>query len=514
MTLATRATPRITGGYSQPIIMSLTPWQSVRVGSVEARSIWPPAIDAERVQALADYTALIENQPQMVFNDLGLSKDQEEKIVVAAALPELLCNVWADSVWSDPPTIELPSDAAQTAWEAIDEANDWTELGAWESVFGAAGWGTSVVRLYRSEQLAEQTGSLVQIEEIDPAIYFPILRAGSSRLVEMIVLAWEEDRAGIDDTKSDLWQIRELHQLNDAGRYEIVTQQRKPPSFGSSVAFATVNVETTDLDFLPFIDMHAARWRGRFWGMSELARNLTVFDDIDNTLSNVAEILEYHGKPMLQVPASVTFGGLLDKGADRAIGIRNYQDANIARYITYDGQLDAQLASLDKSLEMAFLTSEVPRTYFGLGVDAVASSGTSLKLQLQNYLKKAGRWQKRETKRSRLLVDMALRLLGGFEDPAARLAEISHGSPLPVDDEQQVRIAVSAVTGGLMSKESGVKIMERLGFVEDADAEMDLLDAEKEASVALLPPAFGGGNDGNPTARPGQPGQPDAGAQQ
>jgi hypothetical protein len=503
----------ISGGYSDPIIAARTPWQSARITFPENRLDWPPVIDGERLTRYSEYEALIENRPWDVFDDLGVSADQKSKIVIAAALPELLCNVWADAVWSDPPTIELATTQQEDRWGEIDLANDWSEIGAWESVFAAAAFGHSIIRLRRDEARIERYGTDVVFEEIDPAIYFPKLRTGSSREIEYVVLAWEEDRSALDDRKTEIWQVRELHTVED-GQYRIVTQERRPRTgmLGGENAFRTVNEEAPEgVDFLPFVELHAKRWRGRYWGISELARNMSVFDEIDNTLSNIAEILEYHGKPLLQVPAEWIYGGSLVKGADRVQGVRRPELADVARYITYDGQLDAGLASLDKSIEIAFLVSEVPRAYFGMGELPAAPSGTSLKLQLQNYLKKADRWQRAETKRTRDLVEAALRLDGVTMD-TKKPAKVTHGSPLPVDDEQNARIEQGLYAAGMTSLELALKKLRRVP-ADELDDEIAAIEDEEEAKKPELPPAIlpGAPRPGglpNPNPDPAAPPQP------
>jgi hypothetical protein len=474
----------ISGSYSQPIIASRTPWISARLGIVPDRlKGWPPAIDAERLTRYEEYLALIEARHQDVFEDLRLKPDQRSKIALAVGLPELLCNVWADSVWSDPPDFEFPSVAVANRWEAIDRANDWTEAGAWESVFAAAAFGHSIVRLFRNEERAA-LGSDVVIEEIDPAIFFPTLKPRSSRDIDYVTLAWEEDRAEPWSEKTDLWQIREFHRLED-GRYVITREERRPRSsaMGGETEFREVMREQTDVDFLPFVDMHAKRWRGRYWGVSELTRATTLFDEVDNVVSNIAEILEYHGKPTLQVPASWIYGGVMAKGADKAYGVRRPEEADIARYITYEGMIDQQLASLDKVVELIMLTAEVPRTYFGLGDLGQAPSGTSLKLQLQNYVKKAGRWQAAETRRSRELVSMALRLDGQTVDLSKPIG-VTHGSPLPVDDEQEARIEASLYAAGLSARATSIRKLRR---VDDVDEEVALIEDEEKPEPGALP---------------------------
>jgi hypothetical protein len=495
----------IAGGYHSPLVASLTPWQTTTIEQPEQRKDWPPYIDAERLVAYEAFTALIENRPWEVFDRLDLTAEQREKISLAVALPELLCNVWADAVWSDPPTIEFPTDALDTAWSQIDKANEWTEAGAWESVFDTAAYGHSIVRLRRDESRTARYGSPVVIEEIHPSIYFPTMKAGSSRQVESITLAWEEDRSAPDSDKVDPWQVREFHRIEN-GVYTITLQERRPRSsiLGGETDFREIAREVTDLDFLPFVDMHAKRFVGRYWGMSEVGRNLSLFDEVDSNLSNIAEVLDYHGKPMLQTPADWLYGGSLTKGNDVAHGVRREELANVARYITYDGQLEPGLAELDKVIELIFLTSEVPRTYFGLGELGQSPSGTSLKLQLQNYVKKAGRWQAAETRRTRELAWMALRIAGVNVDVTTQEAKVTHGSPLPVDDEQEARIETALYTAGLTSKELAVRRLRRVP-ADEVDDELARIEDEEPEPPSMLPvPRIPGGvvnpNDPEPPA--------------
>ena len=480
-----------TGSYGQPIVMGLTPWTRTRIRPNAVAGQWPPLDDAERLDRYNEYELLVENRAQEVFKRLSaMQPSQAERISIAVALPELLCNVWADSVWSDPPSIELNSSAAEKAWSEVDEANDFTEIRAWERVFAAAMRGTSVVRLFRSEELGEITGDAVQLEEISAGIYFPKLRAGSDRLLDYVVLAWEENRSegGKED---ELWHVRQVHALNDRGNYEIATSERR----AKQESFRLVKTEVTDLDFLPFVDLHGLRWSGRYWGMSELARHMPLFDEVNNTLSNLSNVLEYHGDPMLQVPFSALFGGVLAKGSDRTLAIRNSADKDVARYITYDGQLASHLQELDKVLDLLFLTGEIPQGYFGRGVNGELGSGTAMRLALQNYLKKATRWQRREALAVKKIVDFSLRMKG-ISDEEDRIATVTHGSPLPADDEQEARIETSLVAAGLSSKKLSLLKLRRVP-ADEVDEELDAIEADKEASVTAAQNAFGGAPPGD-----------------
>lgn len=460
--------------YGQPLVEAITPW--LRRGIIDrtdAESDWPPTMDEARLARYADFEALIENRPQDVFESLELERGQRSKIALALALPELLCNVWADAVWSDPPSLEWKEDSLRDTWDAVWNANGSDDLG-WTSAFSAAFRGSSVLKLRRDEELADLTGHEIQIEEIHPGIFFPVLRSGSDRLIEYVVIAYEELREGRGD-KAESWQLRERHYIDGTGKYAIAYEERRKGQRGGFKQRKPE--EQTNIDFLPFVDLHSVRWSGRYWGVSELSRNMTLFDEVDNRWSEIAEVLEYHGKPMLQVPSSVMRGNVLEKGADRAIGIRNAADADVARYITWDGMIDSQIMALDKLVEHVLLTSEVAPTYFGFA-EGTSLSGTALKLRLQNFVKKANRKQRIETIRLQRLAKMVHRMAGVADAP---LANVVHGEPLPVDDKERSEIE-SALTGNkpLSSRLSAIK---RLRNVEDAQAELDAIEDEEAADV-------------------------------
>lgn len=493
----------IISGYGSPIIAGLTPFSTTMIDPYrEIRTPdWPPYIDEQRLAAYDQYTALIENEPWKVFESLRLQHGEEDRIVLAAALPELLATVWADAVWTDPPQIEFESDSITDRWTAIDEANDFTEQGAFDSVFAAAGWGTSVLKLRRDNDRATRLGldSDVVIEEIDPGIFFPVLRRGSARDIESVVLAWSEQRPKGSGDGEETWQVRELHEI-DGGRYTIETQERRAENGSARNAFRRVKFEQPEgVDFLPFVDLHGRRWRGRYWGVSELSRNLSLFDEIDATLSSVAEILDYHGSPMLQVPASVIYGGTLTKAVNKTMGIRRPEEADIARYITFDGMISDQVAHLDKLIELALFTAEVPRAYFGLGDLAAVTTGVALRLQLQNYLKKADRWQRAETSRLKRLLPMALRLDG---QAAGLVPKITHGSPLPADDEQTARIESMLYQAKMTSLRLALKKLRRVGSEPELDDEMAAIEDEREASIAALPAPMQANVGGNSSTDP------------
>lgn len=462
-----------------PLVWGLTPYTLLRPQNLADLVDLPdfaPIIDAERLDQYADYEALVENRPYEVFSDLQVKGDQRDKIVLALALPELVCNVWADSVWTDPPTLEFGASTANDRWERFARENDIEQAG-WESVFAASMRGTSIWKLHVDE---DEPFEQIRLDEVSAAIFFPTLKKGSDRVFDSVTLAWEEDRS--TGAKPDFWQVREFHVLNEAGKYMIELQERRKSNRAGS--WRRVSTDTTTLDFIPFVDIHGARWSGRYWGMSELSRLSSVMDEIDNRLSDIAEVLEYHGKPILQVPKTLMRNLSLDLGADRAFGIGDPALADVARYITYDGKIDDQLASLDKLIELGMLVAECPLKYFGLGVEAGAVSGTSLRLQLQNYLKKAARWQRRETTRLRAIGEFVMRI-DGMSQEQARDSKTNHGSPLPADDEQEARIE-NLLSGNavLSSQKTSIR---RLRRVDDVEEEIALIDSEKQAANAGAP---------------------------
>lgn len=470
------------GGYANPVMLSLTPFVEKRyVAPTTEKEDWPPFAEAGRVDSYAAYEFLIENRHAEVFASLQLSKDQREKVVLAVALPELLCNVWADSLYGgdEPPSVNFASDPITERWGEIWQANGGDDVLGWESIFGTAFRGTGVWKLRRAFD-DEGRDEAIVIEEITPAIYFPRLKP-DGRTLDYVVIAFEEDVNGPDDPRAEIWQRREVHRM-DGDQYVIDYSTRRASSSSRLEWRQWKPSERPDnVDFLPFVDMHTKRWAGRYWGMSELQRNLSIFDEIDDRLSAIGEILDYHGSPILQVPKSVLVGGVFFKGADRTLGVANADEAQLARYITYDGQASNQFAAIDKAIELAFLTAEVPPAYFGM-MEGAAYSGSALRLRLQNYLKKAARYMRKDEARIRALARMALRLDGQNDDEAIVPEMIDHGDPLPADDNENAQIENLLFSGKLSSRETSIR---RLRRVKDVTQEIGRIEKEQAATGEL-----------------------------
>lgn len=450
----------------QPIVEGMTPYmiRSISVPGA-ATNDWPPHVDRDRLASYDDYTALIENRPTDVFARLQLRTDQVTRIVLALALPELVCNVWADALWGENvPGITFDQDTTLELWDGIWRDNGGDDELGWQAIFGAAFSGTGVDHVYRDDD------GTVRIETISPAIYFPTLRPGSSRQIETVTLAWEEDRPEGSGAALKAWQVRKDYEL-DGEQLVITSRERKSGETGWRPAG---ELRPDGVDFLPFVDYHAKRWRGRFWGVSELARNMSLFSEIDAALSRLGTTLDYHGEPTLQVPASVLFGGTLTKGADRVIGIRDPAEADIARYITFDGQLDTQIAEIEKVIDLVLLTSEIQKAYVG-DADGGSPSGTALRLKLQGYLKKVGRWTRVDADRIRRDADLGLRLADPGLSEEQRIPKYTSGNPLPIDDEQEVRILSMMLGDGTISRET---YMEQTRRFDDVAEELKKIDDE------------------------------------
>jgi hypothetical protein len=431
---------RIRGGYATPIVEALTPYTVAAYTSPDGGGAWAPSREAGRLDRYAEYEALVENRPWEVFADLQLKPDQSAKVVIALALPELLCNVWADALYGEnsPDLIFANADAGDV-WAAVWKASGGDDVAGWEAIFQAAELGTSVQEIVRDDD------GNVTIASVEPSIFFPRRSLRNPRLIVSVTIAFEEDRAAPEADRRDVWQIRRTYDVGlDArttapGRTKQLTITAAERRKGGDSGFTITEVLRPEgVEFLPFVDLHAKRWGRHYWGRSELARITSIYDEIDNVLGNVAEILEYHGSPLLQVPRSALQGGVLPKGATRTMGIARPEDADIARYITYDGQVSAQIAWLDSLIAKVLLVSEVQETYFG-HTEGNADSGVALRLRLQDYVKKAGRWARKDAARVEALADLVLRMAdrSAYGSPEARALEYVSGSPLPVDEVQE-----------------------------------------------------------------------------
>jgi hypothetical protein len=243
------------------------------------------------------------------------------------------------------------------------------------------------------------------------------------------------------------------------------------------------------------------RYGSRFWGISDYEGLESLFESLNNRVSQIDDVLDKHVAPKIVLPP-----GFVDRDGkirfDRMETIELHAGDQPPSYITWDAHLTAAFMQFDKLLDLLFMLSETAPSAFGLDKFGVAESGRALRLRLLRTLAKINR--------KRLYYDTALKqaLLtaqildathgSGSYEPAEPTIQWSDG--LPEDMVEMVESEAQRLAAGNTSVESSVRRLDGPDAVEaevariaDESAQMTALTGLGRSRAADAPPEAGPG---------------------
>jgi hypothetical protein len=233
---------------------------------------------------------------------------------------------------------------------------------------------------------------------------------------------------------------------------------------------------------IPFVHVPNLPGPNEFWGRSDLADVIPLNRELNERLSDQADVIRYHADP------PVVFRGVEDHDAI-TVGPGSVwdipKDADV-KLLEWQGQSVAVQDHINQVLRAIYETAETPRTAFGDSGRLL--SGVALETELRPLIQKTLRkrivWAAALRRRARLIWQVAERM--GLAAPGAFAGlcpRIVWPSMMPQDDAQDVRNNVALVAAGLRSRQTA---MDALG-TESPEAELARLQAERETLVAAPP---------------------------
>ena len=249
---------------------------------------------------------------------------------------------------------------------------------------------------------------------------------------------------------------------------------------------------------LPLV-VHVPNFAVDSWeGIDDLSEHKSVFDEINNRLSQIASILDKHADPAIAVPAGV----LEVDGSGRPIFSVNREkvfeimgkDDVIPQYVTWNGQLQHAYSELDMLIENLLATAEIPEVALGKSDSGTSgATGISIRMRMSPLLAKINR--------KRQYFDKALKqvyLLGqqltatathdsGYK-PVVPVLLFSDGLPKDAAEEAQT-MAIRTGSKPTMSQKSAIMLLD--GKTEEqAEAELERIAAETEPETEGNPDIF------------------------
>jgi SPP1 family phage portal protein len=248
--------------------------------------------------------------------------------------------------------------------------------------------------------------------------------------------------------------------------------------------------------------VHIANYNdGLDWkGQDDISEHLSLFDEINNRMSQIGSILDKHADPALAVPT----GLLQDDGEgnvsfqvalNKVFEVMGKEDI-IPQYITNNNpQLEQAYRELEMLLEFLLSATEIPAVAIGLKDSGTSgNSGLSIKWRMNSLLAKINR--KRQFFEDGLKrVYMIAQMLEQYADPSIGkhevvVPQIKFNDGLPQDDTEIAnRMSIRTNGSQTLSRKTALMVMDGL-TEEQADAEIKRIDEEKEAMMVADPSIF------------------------
>lgn len=322
-----------------------------------------------------------------------------------------------------------------------------------------------------------RAGGSISILNIDPSRFFPIFASGDpTQLREVAVTSTLSPE-----------EARERYGLQLAHPAELL-ERWTADSLTIEVGSQTVWAGLNPYGLIPFVHIPNLAPPGSVFGLSELEDVIPLNRELDERLSDQADVIRYHADP------PVIFKGVREH-SDLAVGpgtVWDVPDSAEIALLEWRGQPPAVQQHLDRVLRAMYDVGETPRSSFGDTEQAF--SGVALETQLQPIVQR--------TLRRRIVWEAGLQQLGrctlllaerfGWRgatpgDFAPYTVRVRWLPMLPRDDDAEANRYIALTAAGLRSHASA---MEALG-VADPDAELARIRHER----ASEPPVRTGDSD-------------------
>jgi len=311
----------------------------------------------------------------------------------------------------------------------------------------------------------------VRLVNVDPFNVFPTWAGDDLTLREVsltgrLSAAEAAERYGVTSRESRVASDSGLG-TRDSGptvaTVEIWSDQRYRLVVGSE----TVHDGPNPYGFIPFVHVPNLQPPNSRWGISDLVDLIPLNRELDERMSDQADVIRYHADP------PVVFKGV-EEHSDLPVGPGTVwdlpRDADVS-LLEWRGNAPALQEHIDRVLRALYEVTETPRTSFGDSGRLLSGVALETELQplVQRTLRKRVSWSAALRRCNQMLLVLTERVSGLAPGTFAPYrSQIVWPPMLPRDDEAEARRNLALVEGGLLSHRGA---MDALG---DLDPETEL----------------------------------------
>ena len=449
---------------------------------------FPSEDSVDRLRAYGFYEKLLQgNHYSAYMSDIGDKFSDRYSFLryMTCNFAGLLSKVMADVMFGEKAIIETKEKdkEAQAFIDALVYENK-LDTQLYESALMNSARGDAVLRV-RVEK------GQIKIEDINPAMYFPISNSNFRVEPDEKVLAWKEDYK-VED-KMETFLIKEIYTKS-----LITTQVYQMKSKDSTEVTKKVSIKRfqeisgqkieekveTGIEEIPLIHIPNYRTANTYWGASDYQDLESLFFSLNNRMTKVDNILDKHSDPILAIPE-----GILDENGNvkkEALGMIEVRDGEkVPQYIVWNANLDSAFKQIDQIVKMIFLFGEVSPDVLGIDTQrGGVESGRALKLRMVRTLAK----KNRKALYYEQGIQKAVEVASMYAKAGNKAGDVGYkGEPIIpnvifadgiVDDKvEEITNEVMKVESGLTSKKRAIKIIEDM---DDKGAEKVLGEIKKD----------------------------------
>jgi len=481
------------------IEISLTPIKYFGTGKV-----FPIPEHRARIDRYKRNKKLFKGENFEVFKDFDGTKYQRDLLYVSVNIAGIICKKSADFLFGEEVQVKAGNGDSTPEQEALDrfvKDNDLNIL-TYESALANAYRGDSFVKVrYGQEyggELPEQLDpAKVIIEPVNPEHVFPEASVYNKNQIVAYHIAVP---VLVDVDGEEAWQL--FIESHYAGRIEYrvynleVSQERY---FGGYVEISEWKILDEVIEGrsvvytgvpIPLV-VHIPNFgTDDTWeGLDDISEHVALLDEINNRLTQIADILDKHADPAMAVPSGTL--GEDEEGnpefrvaQDKVFEVMGKDDV-IPQYITWNGQLQHAFMELDKLVDLLLTTAEIPAVAVGRGDSGTSgTSGLAIKWRMNSLLAKINRKRQYYAKGLKQIFTIAQLLEGavGKMDYEFTVPQLIFHDGLPKDDSEEATV-MNIRTGGAKTISQKTAIM-RMENMTEEQAEIEIQRINDEAEQA------------------------------
>lgn len=470
--------------------------------------LFPPQQHYNRVRAYKDNRKIFEGHHCEVFKKNFLGTDRaKELLYISVNLAGIICKKSADFLFGEELKVLAGKGEHTPEQEAFNRFMEENHLNImlYENALTNAYTGDTFIKVrygqeYAGELPPEIDSPRVIIENINPEFVFPETVAWDKNKIKCFHVAIPL----YDEDAKQWFLVVESHFAGKIRYAKYVVnplyfnKDNEPERFSiDGVEDGSIYEVATGVPMPLVVHVPNLSTANSWHGLDDLTELHPLLDEINNRLSQIADILDKHSNPAMAVPS-----GLLSAdedgnaqfrvAVDKVFEVMGKDDV-IPQYITWNGQLNEAFQELDRLVDMVLMVAEIPAVALGKGDSGTSgSSGLAIKWRMNSILAKINRKKQYYSKalKQMFYVAQQLETVLGIAEYEPTIPVLTFQDGLPKDEMDQANI-MSIRTGGAKTLSQKSAIMSLNSMTEEqAEAEICAIRREEESSMGTASPSF------------------------